>query len=214
MPAVGDNAAMQSEPSTADLPERKRRRFQFRLPSLIVFSGSILLSACHPTNTETGDQQNAPIERRDVAVATVDNPAETPASPVTASVRVDKTEVRRGEDFTLLIDVQIAAGWHIYPIDHRAGAAALTKIRLQLPKGLESTEKWTSPEPVLSPPLQGEPVFVYEGNSEFRCPVSVLQDAPLTNPSVRCTLVYQACDQFSCRPTAEITLETKVHVIP
>ena len=35
-PAVGDNAAMQSEPPQADPPKRKRRWFQFSLRSLLI----------------------------------------------------------------------------------------------------------------------------------------------------------------------------------
>jgi uncharacterized protein len=192
--------------------------FRFSVRLLFVCSGSILLSACHRSSGEAEDHQNAPIERRDPAVATVENQTKLPitkgTSPVTALVRADKTDVRRGGEFDLLIDVQIAAGWHIYAMDRRAGAAVPTKIHLQLPKGLESTEKWTSPEPMLSPMHQGEPVFVYDRNETFGCVVHILPDATLTNLPVRCNLVYQACDQFSCLPPAEITLETKIHVIP
>jgi hypothetical protein len=36
LPTVGDNAAMQAEPSTADPPERKRRWFQFSLRTLLI----------------------------------------------------------------------------------------------------------------------------------------------------------------------------------
>jgi hypothetical protein len=36
LPAVGDNAAMQSEPSTAEPPKRKRRWFQFSLRTLMI----------------------------------------------------------------------------------------------------------------------------------------------------------------------------------
>jgi hypothetical protein len=36
LPAVGDNAAMQTEPHKAVPPKRKRRRFQFRLRTLMI----------------------------------------------------------------------------------------------------------------------------------------------------------------------------------
>jgi hypothetical protein len=36
LPAVGDNAAMQTEPSKADSPKHKRRWFQFRLRTLMI----------------------------------------------------------------------------------------------------------------------------------------------------------------------------------
>jgi hypothetical protein len=34
--APADNAAMEADPSKADLPKRKRRRFQFRLRTLLI----------------------------------------------------------------------------------------------------------------------------------------------------------------------------------
>jgi hypothetical protein len=218
LPAVVDNVAMDEEPTKAEPPKRKRRWFQFSLRSMLVVVALILSSACDRSTDDAGDHRIAPIDRRDPVIANVDKQLEVPItnriSPVTASLRVEKTDVRRGEDFTLVIDVQMAIGWHIYAMDRRAGAAAPTKIRLQLPKGLETDEIWTSPEPMLSPLLQGEPVFVYEGNAEFRCPVRILRDAPLTRLPVRCAFVYQACDQFSCRPPEDVALETEVHVIP
>jgi DsbC/DsbD-like thiol-disulfide interchange protein len=180
--------------------------------------GAILLSACNRRGEQTADSQIAPNGFPDQTASVVESKPSSPItktfSPVSASLRVVKSDLHRSDEFNLVIDVQIAAGWHIYAIDRRAGAAAPTKIHLQLPKGLESTEKWTSPEPMLSPALQGEPVFVYEGNAKFLCSVRVLPDAPLTKVPVRCTLVYQACDQFSCRPPEEVALETDVHVVP
>jgi hypothetical protein len=38
LPAVGDNAAMESEPPTAEPPKRRRRWFQFSLRSLMIFT--------------------------------------------------------------------------------------------------------------------------------------------------------------------------------
>jgi hypothetical protein len=38
LPAVGDNAAMQAEPSKADPLKHRRRRLQFSLRSLLIFT--------------------------------------------------------------------------------------------------------------------------------------------------------------------------------
>ena len=32
--------------------------------------------------------------------------------------------------------------------------------------------------------------------------------------ALRCTIVYQACNQFSCRPAEKISLESEIRVIP
>jgi hypothetical protein len=38
LPAVGDNAAMQTEPTESEPPKRKRRWFQFSLRTLMIFT--------------------------------------------------------------------------------------------------------------------------------------------------------------------------------
>jgi hypothetical protein len=43
--AVADNAVMQTEPSKADPPKRKRRWFQFSLRSLLIFAS---WESCRP----------------------------------------------------------------------------------------------------------------------------------------------------------------------
>jgi hypothetical protein len=45
LPAVTDNAAMQTEPPKADPPKRKRRWFQFSLRSLMIFAS---WESCRP----------------------------------------------------------------------------------------------------------------------------------------------------------------------
>ena len=66
---------------------------------------------------------------------------------MTASIRVEKAGVRRGEEFNVVVDVQIAAGWHIYAMDRPAGAAASTRIHLQFPRALNPTESGHRPTP-------------------------------------------------------------------
>jgi DsbC/DsbD-like thiol-disulfide interchange protein len=209
---------MQTEPPKADQPKRKRRWFQFSLRTLLVCVGSILLSACDRGGGETRYHQNAPADRRDPVVAAVETRPELSKTkslfPVTASFRVEKTEVCRGEEFNVVVDMRITAGWHIYAMDRPAGASAATRIQLELPEGFESTGKWTSPDPMLVTPLTEHPVFVYDGNAEFKSAVRVLQNAALARRTLRCTIVYQACNQFTCQPPEEIALTSEVQVVP
>jgi DsbC/DsbD-like thiol-disulfide interchange protein len=196
----------------------KRRCFQFSVRLLLVCSGSILLSACHRSNAKTGDHQNAPIDRRDPVVAAVETRPELSKTkslfPVTASFRVEKTELGRGEEFNVVVDMRIAAGWHIYAMDRPTGASAATRIHLELPEGFESVRKWTSPEPTLVTPLTEQPVFVYDGNAKFKSVVRVLKNAASARTTLRCTIVYQACNQFTCQPPEKISLESEVRMVP
>jgi hypothetical protein len=45
LPAVKDNAAMQTEPPEAEPPKRKRRWFQFSLLSLLIFTMACAVGA-------------------------------------------------------------------------------------------------------------------------------------------------------------------------
>ena len=45
LPAAADNAAMQSEPSKVEPPKRKRRRYQFRLRTLMIVVTLLVLAA-------------------------------------------------------------------------------------------------------------------------------------------------------------------------
>ncbi len=47
LPAVGDNAAMPTEPPEAEPPKRNRRWFQFRLRTLMI-GVTLLAAACVP----------------------------------------------------------------------------------------------------------------------------------------------------------------------
>jgi DsbC/DsbD-like thiol-disulfide interchange protein len=132
--------------------------------------------------------------------------------PVTATAKADKTELRPGDAFDLTVDVKVAAGWHIYPIDRPTGPALPTRIAFELPKGLEWAGNWTSPGPVLDASSAGEPNFVHEGTVAFRRRVRVSRDAQTGGLTLRGTLRSQACDRFSCRPPAELSLQTEVRI--
>ncbi len=135
-------------------------------------------------------------------------------SPVTATIRTDKSAVRVGESFTVIVDVQIASGWHIYAIDRPTGVALPTKIRLELPAGLESTSKWTSPEPSLDDSSAGEPAFVYHDAAAFQQTLRVKQGATTSPMVIRAELSYQVCDRFSCRAPTTLKLQTSIQIVP
>ena len=140
--------------------------------------------------------------------------APEPGSPVTATVKTDKSKVRAGEEFTLTVDVQVAEGWHIYAMDRPTGPATATEIQLNLPAGLESKGKWTSPEPSMDNSSPGETTFVYEKPVAFQCPVRVAGGTAPGSFNIGCVLHYQVCNRVSCHAPAELKLETAIRVAP
>jgi DsbC/DsbD-like thiol-disulfide interchange protein len=110
--------------------------------------------------------------------------------------------------------VQVAEGWHIYAMDRPTGPAIATEIQLNLPAGLESAGKWTSPEPSLDNTTPGEPAFVYEKPVAFQRPVRVARGTTPGSVTIGCILRYQVCNRVSCRAPAELKLQTVIKVVP
>ena len=58
LPAVGDNAAMQTEPPKAEPPKRKRRWFQFSLRTLLIFTVICAIPCAWLAGRLTGNAKN------------------------------------------------------------------------------------------------------------------------------------------------------------
>jgi DsbC/DsbD-like thiol-disulfide interchange protein len=197
----------------------------------------LLLGACDQTGPATVRQEGAAPATSEKAApiavapsapakptAANSTPAQKPAdpprqapsqqSPVTATLRPEKNAVRDGDTVTLTVDVQIAPGWHIYAVDRPTGVALPTKIRLELPAGLESRGKWTSPEPALDDSSAGEPAFVYHDAAAFQQTIRVKQGAAVGPMAIRAELSYQVCDRFSCRAPTALKLQTSIQIVP
>jgi hypothetical protein len=219
-----------------------RRSICKRFPLAVAAAVCLLLTACDQTGSDTVRRQDAaPVTSEKARAVAVAPPVVRPVapvrpavassapaqksseparqapdqhSPVTATLRTDKNAVRVGESFTVTVDVQIAPGWHIYAIDRPTGLALPTKIRLELPGGLESAGAWTSPEPALDDSSAGEPAFVYHGTASFQQTIRVKQRAPAGPMVIPLEFRYQVCDRFSCRAPADLKLQTEIRVVP
>ena len=178
--------------------------------------GILLLSSCNPQTREFAGQEPTvrPISQSHPVAEDGPSSAETKSiSPVTASAKTDRSELHAGDAVTVIVEVQTAEGWHIYAIDRPTGPALPTEITFELPKGCEWVGKWKSPEPSLDESSSGAPRSVHEVSLAFRRQVRVGRDAPSGPLTLRRTLSYQACDQFSCRPPKQVGLETEIHAV-
>jgi DsbC/DsbD-like thiol-disulfide interchange protein len=187
--------------------------------SLIVMGVSmLLLSACNFQTPQSARQETqSPDEGGKVSPVPKSTPpsATTEAdSPVTVLAKADPANVRAGEAFTVVVEVQMTTGWHIYAIDRPTGPALPTSITVDLPKDLAWVGNWTFPEPSLNESSLGDPSFVHEGAVTFRRRMRVARDISLGRLPLRGTLHYQACDRFSCRAPAQLRLQTEIDVVP
>jgi DsbC/DsbD-like thiol-disulfide interchange protein len=133
--------------------------------------------------------------------------------PVTAAITVDSEAIAAGGQFTASVEVQIAQGWHIYAVDLPTGVASPTSLQWELPAAVEQAGEWIVP--AASPTAAGGQVaLVFEKTVSFQCPLRVAADAAPGETTIRCRLLYQACDRFTCRPPVETTLTTSVRIVP
>jgi hypothetical protein len=206
--------------SAGDFFGRGKGRFSMSKRATLIATGVslLLLSACDVQMPQSGGPETKaraeggqvpPLPQSPPPIAAIDASA-----PVTAAAKPDPTRLRAGESFALIVDVQIAKGWHIYAIDRPTGPALPTSISIGLPKGLAWDGNWTFPDPSLDESSLGNPSFLHEGAVTFRRRVRVARDVSPGPLSLRGALHYQACDRYSCRAPAQLTLQTEIHVVP
>jgi hypothetical protein len=128
---------------------------------------------------------------------------------VAAEAEFEPDTARAGAEVALVVRVVVAPGWHITAVKDSRGPEVATSLDLKLPEGFEAESGWTLPEPRSA--AGGR--LTYDGSFEFRYRIRVAGDAPAGPAIASCTLRYQACDAFSCRPPDEAILQTKAEVV-
>jgi len=136
-------------------------------------------------------------------------PSPTRREPVVAGAECSPARVRAGECLSLVVRVRTAPSWHIAAVKGSKGPEVATSLSLTLPPSVEPEGKWSYPEPF--PGAEGR--LSYAGTVEFRRRLRVTKGTKPGPIVATCTLGYQACDPFSCRPPTETVLEVKAEVI-
>jgi len=120
----------------------------------------------------------------------------------------DRTSYPPGATATVAARVTIDEGWHINSHEPTFEWLIPTEMRIELPDG------WGDPLIVYPPHVmktfafEDEPLAVYEGEAVVRItltiPESVARDG-VTDVPLDGTLFFQACDDHSCLPPADVT---------
>jgi hypothetical protein len=176
---------------------------RFRAICLFLVIGAAVVGCAKP-------QQPAATKPKTVDVLADEGVAHyVDGKPVSATLRLSRARVRRGETVDVTVMLNVAAMWEIRPLEAAAPAIA-TRLELKLPAGWESPQTWHSPEPRRSVAADGH--RAYSGEILFNRAVLVGAEAQAGKINVACRVTYQACDEKQCLPPASVDLAVAVNV--
>jgi DsbC/DsbD-like thiol-disulfide interchange protein len=123
-------------------------------------------------------------------------------------MQVDRSGLRAGESFELLVRLRIAGEHHINPLNEAEKPFIPTTLKLTLPEGIESVGDWTAPEPGKA----RSGAKIYTDSVLFRRRLKILENAKQGTLSLKGELEYQACTSELCWPPKTISLLTTIVV--
>jgi DsbC/DsbD-like thiol-disulfide interchange protein len=185
-----------------------RRSIRYRL--LLIWMASAPALACYkaPTSAARANNTDSSAEIPNTAVLMEEPTAE---KPVVATAFLRPAKGGPGDTLDLVVEIQIAAGWHIYAVGALAGTAIPTSLAEKLPEGTEAAGAWQYPKAASAPDAPGE---IYDGRLTFRRPLKITERARAGRIDVTCELTYQACDPFHCLPPQTLSLLARGEVEP
>lgn len=185
-----------------------RRLIQYRLLLIWVAAAAALTCDKAPTSAPRAGKPGSSADLPNTG-ALKEEP--TPEKPVVAAALLHPVKGSAGDTLDLVVEIRIAAGWHIYAVDAPAGSALPTSIVEKLPQGIEVAGDWQYPKAARSPEAPGG---IYEGRLTFRRLLQISERAQAGRFEVSCQLTYQACDPFRCLPPQTLSLSAKGEVVP
>ncbi|WBU88648.1 protein-disulfide reductase DsbD N-terminal domain-containing protein [Cellulophaga omnivescoria] len=122
---------------------------------------------------------------------------DTPTSldPVQVSASIVSTEDPTVK--TLIFNVAILEGYHIYAYVSPQDPYIQSKLKLELPEGVTNLGELQTPTPTAYPG-KGE-LYVYTGNIQFKQPLKIAEDYNNLT-AIKCGLFYQTCNANICLP--------------
>ena len=122
-------------------------------------------------------------------------------------------KVYPGSSFELAIVVDVALGWHINSNNPLDEFLVPSELVFDEKEGITYGEV-IYPEPILQKfSFSESDVSAYEGKVVFGVKATLASDFPLGDTVISSRLIYQACDDQSCLPPAEISIEIPAKVV-
>ena len=169
-----------------------------RMKKQIILVGLCLLTACARTQPEPPKTENEPPPIKSVDVVKV-MPQEITLAP--------------GESGDMLVQLQIANGYHVNANPPSQSYLKPTEIELKAAEGI-SIEFITYPDPLLKTFSfsEGKPLKVYEGETNLKVTLKARKTAKPGKHNLSAKLRVQACDDRVCYAPGERDLTVAVIV--
>jgi hypothetical protein len=121
-------------------------------------------------------------------------------SPVSATLTIEPSHVKRGEQVAIKVRLEIEPLWEIREVGNPTSIMA-TWLDLKLPNGIAALGDWNAPRPIRSISPDGHPVYVDE--AEFNRQLLVQPELTSGEILITCRVHFQACNDRQClEPTA------------
>ncbi|APU11154.1 protein-disulfide reductase DsbD domain-containing protein [Cellulophaga lytica] len=130
----------------------------------------------------------------------IESKPDTPTTldPVQVSASIVSTEDPTVK--TLIFNVAILEGYHIYAYVSPQDPYIQSKLELELPEGVTNLGELQTPTPTAYPG-KGE-LYVYTGNIQFKQPLKIAEDYNNLT-AIKCGLFYQTCNANICLPPTQ-----------
>ena len=128
------------------------------------------------------------------------------------SVKPSKLKVKKGEEFTILVDLNVDKGWHIYNLKSKADEDKIGPVFTEIAVLPDSLVKLTGKIKFSQPKTKFDKMFemkigTYYGNASFLIPVKALANLDLNKNKIIVNLYVGQCTETSCLPGLEFNIQ-------
>jgi suppressor for copper-sensitivity B len=135
-------------------------------------------------------------------------------SKITWFAIIQDAELKPGQETEIVLRAQVASGYHLYTFMaddtetlNRTLIVASQKSLLQVGRPVTKTA-------IVTQNIDGlPPISYYQGSIEWRIPIRVPDDAPLTLLPIQLLIGFNACDQTHCDPPVGLQIDGIIKVV-
>ena len=128
------------------------------------------------------------------------------------SAKPSKLKVKKGEEFTILLDLNVDKGWHIYNLKSKADENKIGPVFTEIAVLPDSIVKLTGKIKYSQPKSKFDKMFemkigTYYGNASFLLTVKALTNLDLNKNRILVNLYVGQCTETSCLPGLEFNIQ-------
>ena len=129
-------------------------------------------------------------------------------------LRAPTDPVTAGDGLTVIVEADVASGWHLYSMHVAEGGPIPTTITVTETPSFASGGDPVEPEPKKwFDENFGMETNYFEGRVDFEVPVAVASDSPIGPQSLEIRIRYMICNDTQCLPPQTVPLTATVEVV-